>query len=85
VVLFSTGLAVRVMMSVFKWSLLNSDIEMIWLVVLIFVLNFALTLVFMLNLMLTLIVSFVVSSFLEVGVLENSVIAMLKVIMMVGS
>ena len=74
-ILFSTGLAVRVMMSVFKWSLLNSDIEMIWLVVL----------VFMLNLMLTLIVSFVVSSFLEVGVLENSVIAMLKVIMMVGS
>jgi len=74
VFLFFTGLMVRVVMSVFERSLLNIDIKEFWLMfVLIFVLM--------------LIVSIMVSSltFLEVGVLKNSVVTVLKVFVVVRS
>ena len=66
----------RVVMSVFKWSLLNSDIKVIWLV-LDLVLNFTLMLI----------ISIMVSSrtSLEMGMLKNSMVSVLKVIVMVGS
>ena len=64
----------RVVMSVFKWSLLNSDIKVIWLVL---VLNFTLMLI----------ISIMLSSrtSLEMGMLKNSMVSVLKVIVMVGS
>ena len=76
VLLFFTGLMFRVVMSVFKWSLLNSDIKVIWLV-LDLVLNFTLMLI----------ISIMVSSrtSLEMGMLKNSMVSVLKVIVMVGS
>lgn len=66
----------RVVMSVFKWSLLNSDIKVIWLV-LDLVLNFTLMLI----------ISIMLSSrtSLEMGMLKNSMVSVLKVIVMVGS
>lgn len=76
VLLFFTGLMFRVVMSVFKWSLLNSDIKVIWLV-LDLVLNFTLMLI----------ISIMLSSrtSLEMGMLKNSMVSVLKVIVMVGS